>query len=961
MNRQTLGFVVLLLLFAPLRVAAQGFDQQPPGLAWRKIETSHFEVVFPAEIEPEGQRVANLLEQVLEPLGKTLPRKSRRISVILMNQLTVSNGYVTFQPRYAGFYSVPPQSVFAGLTDWYTLLATHEGRHMTQADKLNRGFTRVGGLLFGDAGRFAFSFLAMPMWFWEGDAVATETSLTRSGRGRQPSFDLDLRAPILDGRRYSYYKHYFGSYKDWTANVYSLGYPMTARARRERGPLVWSRVANRSSSWSFWPFAFNGALKREYGKGPVGLYRDTTDELGALWKRQLATVEPTRFRRINPEGRRTFSAYVFPQYDADGSIIAQKYGYDEPTAMVRISAAGQEERLTRFAPHQLLGTRGSLAAGTIAWDETVPDLRWGLRDYAEIVTFDVAHRRARRVTHRSKLLNPALSPDGARIAAVEFSLERKCTLVVLDARSGKELQRLPNPDDDVLVGPSWSEDGTRLVLTRQGLQGRALSLVSLADGTFRDVLPRGWEDVTQPILHGRYVYYGSPRSGIDNIYAVDLETGRRFRVTSSRLGAYFPCVSPDGTKLLYSDYTVRGHDIVEIDLRPETWQPLEEVADDSFRYYEPLVAQEQGGPITDTLGSPSVRFPVKTYHPMGHALCVHSWTLVPGSPASTLQFLSNDKMNTLALSTSLNYYSNERVASVGIEGTYKGLFPQIRVGASYGGRSSTLEQDAQRRVAGATGGSGAANADHYSWRETEVHTGVGVPLNLSRGTTHSTLELAAETRFTRISDKEHVGLFENGNGDLLGATYSASFVRIRNGAHRDVRPVWGQRLDLSYSHTPFAGDYQGALLHGGATVYLPGLARHHAFTLSGGYEAQEPVDYLFASRLPFTRGYDAVIHRRLITASADYGLPIADPDLALGPLLYVKRIKGNLFFDYGRGSGGGAARLYRSAGAELLFESHVFSLPASIDVGVRYAYCLDPERSIGGRRHQVGPIIGLRF
>jgi hypothetical protein len=312
--------------------------------------------------------------------------------------------------------------------------------------------------------------------------------------------------------------------------------------------------------------------------------------------------------------------------------------------------------------------------------------------------------------------------------------------------------------------------------------------------------------------------------------------------------------------------------------------------------------------------------------------------------------------------TDVLYDTNEKVARFDVTGTYGRLFPLLDFGLSYGGRATTLEKDDERIVGGSdTSALDGEDKPSQSWRETEIFGGLRIPLNLSRGVNYTALSLGAQAGFTRISDKENVGPFDNGNGDFARAGYSVRFARIRAGAYRDIRSTWGQILQASYNHTPFSGDYQGAILHGSGRFFFPGFFRHHALTVRGGYEEQRPKNYLFDSALAFARGYDSVIHRRFVMASADYGLALADPDLALGPFLYVKRIKGDLFFDYGRGFGGQETRLYRSAGAELAFESHVLSLPVAIDLGVRYAYRFDPENGGGGGRHRVEPILGLGF
>jgi len=51
------------------------------------------------------------------------------------------------------------------------------------------------------------------------------------------------------------------------------------------------------------------------------------------------------------------------------------------------------------------------------------------------------------------------------------------------------------------------------------------------------------------------VLYKSSDDGLVNIFASKIDSGMRYRVTSSRFGADYPTISPDGSKLLFSDYT----------------------------------------------------------------------------------------------------------------------------------------------------------------------------------------------------------------------------------------------------------------------------------------------------------------------------------------------------------------------------------------------------------------------
>ncbi|WP_240731595.1 hypothetical protein [Hymenobacter radiodurans] len=201
---------VLLLLTACLTPARAQIlpllDQNPPSLRWYQVRTPHFQVLYPAGFSAQAQLTARRLEQVYAPVSASLEREPRPLTVILQTQTTIGNGFATVLPRRSEFYTTPPQDPFlTGTLDWLDQLAIHEFRHIVQYDKGLQGITKLAYSLFGN-GALSTAAIGMPDWFFEGDAVGTETLLTRSGRGRIPNFDISLRANLLAGRRFNYSK-----------------------------------------------------------------------------------------------------------------------------------------------------------------------------------------------------------------------------------------------------------------------------------------------------------------------------------------------------------------------------------------------------------------------------------------------------------------------------------------------------------------------------------------------------------------------------------------------------------------------------------------------------------------------------------------------------------------------------------------------------------------------------------
>jgi hypothetical protein len=906
-----------------------GHGQAPPGIRWKKIDTPNFEVVFPAELEADGQRVANTLEHLYAPVAKTLHVEPKRTTVILANQTTVANGFVTLAPRMSQWNSTPPADGLIGTGEWFNLLAVHEFRHVAQFDKTNSGFVRALGTVFGEVGTMLGGFLAMPTWWWEGDAVGIETALSLSGRGRQPSFDLFIRTRLLSDVEQSYATASLGTYNDIPATPYDLGYLLTSYVKLQYGADAWSRIVQRAARDAYRPLAFTSAVRAVTGRDASTLHREAMAWYRERWEAQLEGLRFTEARQLTPAQPSTWTSYFYPQYTADGAIVAQKFALDAPQSFVRIRADGREEHLQELFP--TLQTPVRVGGSLLAWTETRPDRRWGQRDYSVVRTLGLTDGRARTLTRHSKLFNPAPSPDGRRIAAVEYTPAREASIVVLDARSGQELRRYASPDNDFISGLSWSADGRRLAFTRQGMNGKAITLLDPESGAFRDVLPHSFEDVDRPVVHGRYLYHNSAYSGIDNIYAVDLETGTRYQVTSRRFGAFDPAVSADGRRLLFSDYTVRGHAIAEMQLDPQSWTPLAQIEDRSLRLYDALAEQESGGDVLGTV--PNHRYEVKDYRQLGNLFELHSWALLPGDDGWSVELLSNNKMNTMAARLGYGFHPNERTSAIEAAITYGGWYPLLDLQASTGSRSTRVERS-----------DGPAARDR--WRETSIGGGVRLPWNLSRGPAIQALQLGIHASRTEVREREHADAFENGNGVFFPVTYSLDISRFSGFILAGAMVGRVQSLTASYRHTPFDGDYEGAALALQGQLALAGIRKTHGLVLRGGFEEQRAENYRFESVLRFPRGHAYSFQDRFAKASVDYVFPVANPDFNLGEWLHVPRLKSSLFYDHAEGRSDGTVRQFRSAGVELTAVTNPFSLPIYLDVGTRYVHRLNGE---GGR------------
>lgn len=922
--KKALIIIFSFLIFISEKVPAQIGEQNPPGMNWRYIDTNHYKVIFPEELTRTAQRVANIAEYLYDPVSKTLEVKPQRIDLILTNQSVISNGYVALAPRRTEWWSTAPQSSLIGTGDWYNLLASHELRHVAQFEKLNNGFIKVARLFFGETGQMVASYFSVPLWFWEGDAVCTETTLSNTGRGRMPEFDMEIRSLLLSGIKYSYYKAYLGSYRDWYPSHYNLGYLLVTNVRRNFGATAWSDVLDNTSLFSFYPFAFNSSLKKVTGKSIMEVYNDTMEELSIIWKEQLKGLTFTDGYTIQPSNltkQKVWTSYMFPQYDGDGRLVAVKVGLSDPTTLVLLSREGKEQKLKQISP---LDARISVSGGKIIWNEPEFDKRWMARSYTNILSYDLKNGETKYVKTKSRLFAPSISTDCKKIAVIEFTTSTECNLLILDANNGKELKRIKT--DEFLRTPAWSQDDKYIVFTRQKMNGIALTILDTSTYEMRDVIPNTFENISNPTFCGNYILYQSPYSGIDNIYAVDIDTGQRFQVTSRMFGAFNPAVSYDGKMLAFSDYTINGYRIVEMPIEPSKWKPIDEIENRNINYYEPLIEQEQGGNIFSEKLIPNNQYEVKKYNPIANAFNLHSWGFTTFPPNLSLSLISTDVLNTTNITGGFEYNYNERTGNVFINASYAGLFPVFDLGLRYGGRVSTYD-----------------NGEYYSWRETGLSYGISLPLNLSKGIYTSSLSISTNIELQMISKQTYKEDFKLGNGNFIPIIYQMKYSRAQNSSTRDIYPVWAQNLSFGYQYTPIKSDYNGSRFFTQAELYFPGILKHHSLQIRGSYEIQKPDNYRFESDFSFSRGYKYKFHEKIYKFSVDYAMPLLYPDFNLGQYFYLSRVRTNLFYDHGIGQDNKFVN-YQSLGIDVIFDSNFFTFIMPIDFGIRYSYKINEKR-----------------
>ncbi|NOT76719.1 MAG: hypothetical protein HOP08_17470 [Cyclobacteriaceae bacterium] len=977
-------FIVLSLLYfhsAAQESATQ--DTNVPGIKWYQINTPNFRVLYPKGFEDQAQRVANNLETIREPEAKSMGTLPKKMSIILQSNSSVSNGFVTFAPKRSEFYTMPSQNYnFAGTNDWLNLLSSHEYRHMVQFQRSITGFNKLLYFVFGQQATAGMAFAAVPQWFWEGDAVATETAFTPSGRGRIPNFDLLFKTNIMEGRTFNYHKQYLRSYKNAIPDHYVLGYNMVSYLRKKTNdPLIWEKVVGRSWDVPFIPFAFSNSLKKETGSYVKDLYLEMAQQRKKEYEAAINAFQPTAFESVNKRKSEAYTDYSFPQLLDDGTILVTKSGIGDIDQLVKLDANGNE--LKKYVQGQI-NASGMLSAANqrVVWNEFRYDPRWSVHTYSVIKGYDFGDKDANVISDHSRYSSAALSPDGYQVATVQTTEEYKITIVVLDYYSGKVLKEFANPTNDLLSMPRWTPDGKSIIALRANTNGKTITRFKIEDGSSSDLIPFSQENVGYPIAFGNYILFNSPLSGIDNIYAINPDTQEKFQITASKYGAYNPFVSKDGKTIYYNDQTRNGLDVVKIPFDPASWKKVE-ATQPAPNSYQHLVDQE-GRPdlfksITQT------KFESKRYHRASGMINPHSWGpyFLNSLTNIRLGILSQDILSTTRIDAGYIFDLNERTGTWKAGVSYQGKFPILDLSVSQSTRSVD-EGTAETWVINGTDTSFVDRNVKFTWKEKNVEGGFRIPLTTTSSKYFGNVTLGNSVGYTNVTEFSNsindtrvipavtingavLGAYQFysyiGNGNLIYNHFTLSAYRLMKQSRRDINSRWGQTFNLGFYNTPFGGDFTGSQASFTTQLYFPGFFKHHSIWGYWAFQRNElnPLaldrngkgiidnsDYYFRNQIPLPRGQSVARFQDFYSMSVNYTMPVWYPDIAIGPLLNIQRVRATGFLDYGYGrskfgNNDAVSRSYTSVGGEVKFDINVLRFLPQFNIGFRYSYGLDPR------------------
>ena len=567
---------------AVLALAAGRADAGDPLRDHYTIETEHFVIHYYEPLGDVARRVAVLCERAHRNLVPALDhRPSTKTIVVIVDDTDSANGFASVLPRNTMFLFATAPGSFTELDDhddWLHGLITHEYTHILHLDTME-GLPNLYNGIFGKT--WAPNQI-MPRWLIEGIATYEESKRSAGGRNRGSRFDqliriarhagVDLRLDQVSGAPRQFPR---GN----AAYVYGSHFLRYVFDRF--GDDTLRRMSHASGRYPV-PFAINRQIAKVTGKPFTELYDDWKGYLRDRYGMQEQAAERRGLVTGAPRTR-TAETNFFPRYTGDSKEIIwlQSDGYRRP--MVRVQPVGDPAGARDLVEIQGIGQFDVLPDGSLVYEQSG---RLHRREYAfqDLFRWDRRTGERVRLTSGARARDPAASPDGRRVAFSQNDHGRSA-LAVMDAAPGAEptvVWRGPGRFDQAFE-PAWSPDGRRIAFSAWRAGGyRDILIVELASGAVEEVTAdRALDMAPSWSADGKTLYFDSDRTGIQNVYAYDVEARRLWQVTNVLGGAFFGRPSPDGARLVFQAAVPRGgYDLFELPIDRASWLPARDLVDD---------------------------------------------------------------------------------------------------------------------------------------------------------------------------------------------------------------------------------------------------------------------------------------------------------------------------------------------------------------------------------------------
>lgn len=909
--------LLLSFLFISYAVPAQQFGGNPPSVSWKQINNKAVRVIFPTGLDSQAMRIASIIDYLAINKPDSLGNKLKQINLILQNETVIPNAYVGMGPFRSEFFTTPPANNFEqGSTPWNDQLALHEYRHVMQYNNFNRGLSKTLHTLLGDDGLSIATNAAIPDWFFEGDAVFSETILSKQGRGRLPLFMNGFSALWQANKKYSWMKLRNGSLKDYVPDHYQLGYLLVNYGHKKYGDDFWKNVTQHAASWKSLIYPFQSAVKK-YAGVDYKTFMQQAFESAQNTTKKLSADEP---HFIFPVNNKYVTNYYSPYAAGNDSLIYLKASYRQRPAFYIKDKSGEHKIKTRdISIDEQFGYKN----GKIVYAAYQKDPRWGWVDYSVIKILDIRSGEEKQLTHKSKYFSPDITEDGTLIAAVQNEPNGKSEIHILNTANGDVIQKIKSAAIIQFTDPKFVDDQNLVTIVKLKNGEMAIALAEISTGNTIRLTSPSVSVSGSPFVKDGYVYFTAGYDGNDNIYALRMNDKKIFKLTTGQAGKYF--ANTGNGNLTWSEFTAAGYQLRQEKWDMSNWEEInvDDIDSPAIRY--PVnMPMGVNNILTDKL--PIGSYAISKYKKGTRLFNFHSWRPYYEDPIFSYSVYGENVLNTFQSELYYQYNQNEKTHATGANFIYGAWFPQFSVGSQYTFNRHTI----------------TGNKTRY-WDQLDTYAGLNIPLHFVKGKTFRNFNIGTNYVFRNDYNK---GFFKDSlrNTQLQYLHHFISWSQYVSQARQHIFPRLGYSFSLADRYA--VSNKKGNQLLSSATVYLPGFMQNHSLVLNAAFQQRDTLgQVVFSDRFAYSRGFTGRYFSRMWKLAANYHFPLLYPDWGFGNILYINQIRANTYFDFTKVYSKDKTQNVnqRSVGCEIYFDTRWWN-QYPLTFGFRISHLLDRDQ-----------------
>jgi len=564
--------------------------------------------------------------------------------------------------------------------------------------------------------------------------------------------------------------------------------------------------------------------------------------------------------------------------------------------------------------------------GKIVYAAYESDSRWGWKDFSVIRVLDVQTGQQHKLTSKTKYFTPDISEDGSKVAAVQVDVNGRSELHVMDATNGQLKRAFHSSEIGLFTDLKFIYEKTLVNAVRLNDGKMALATAEIATGNTMRLTPLSFNVVGNPCVNNGLIYFTASYHGNDDVFALRMGDNKIFKISNGPLGNYY--VNAGNGKITWSTFTAEGYLLTQISEKDIAWNEISMAVTEKLSEKFPVsIAAGYGDVLLSKV--PQRNFPVSKYKKGTKLLNFHSWRPYYEDPVFTFSLYGENVLNTLQTELYYLYNQNDKTSAVGFSGVYGAWFPYLSFGTELTFDREIVTGNKLRK-----------------WNQLDSRVGLNIPLNFTSGQSFKDFNFGSSYV---LRNEFNRGFFLDSMGNT-SFSYLQHFISWSQQVQRAVQhiyPRFGYSLSATYRHV--ITKYEGTQFITNASLYLPGLLSTHNLLLTGSLQERDTLGQIsFGNRFSYSRGYEGRYFSRMWRLSANYHLPLLYPDWGFGNILYLHRVRANIFYDFTKvySRDKKTTRDQRSVGGEMFIDTKWWN-QYPLTFGFRVSQLLDRDQFNG--------------